>query len=127
MALADEMIKTIMKNLDCDEETAKDVIECDKRIDKGEKLFELPEELQKGAKKARMSGNTKGYTREKKVDEDKRFLIETLELALSPFAEDVEIANPEREMTFTHNGKKYKIVLSCPRSQRGQFFFENFT
>ena len=40
MALADEMIKTLMKNLDCDEETAKDVIECDKRIDKGEKLFE---------------------------------------------------------------------------------------
>ena len=28
MALADEMIKTIMKNLDCDEETAKDIIEC---------------------------------------------------------------------------------------------------
>ena len=119
MALADEMIKTIMKKLDCDEETAKDVIECDKRIDKGEKLFELPEELKQGAKKARMSGNTKGYTkanREKKVDSEKRFLIETLELALSPFAENIEIANPEREMTFTHNDKKYKIVLSCPRS-----------
>ena len=120
MALADEMIKTLMKNLDCDEETAKDVIECDKRIDKGEKLFELPEELQKGAKKARNAGNCKGYTkstnREKKVDNEKRFLIETLELALSPFAENVEIANPEREMTFTHNEKKYKIVLSCPRS-----------
>ncbi len=119
MALADAMIKTLMKNLDCDEETAKDVIECDKRIDKGEKLFELPEELEKGAKKARNAGNCKGYTkanREKKVDNEKRFLIETLELALSPFAENVEIANPEREMTFTHNGKKYKIVLSCPRS-----------
>ena len=119
MALADEMIKTIMKNLECDEETAKDVIECDKRIDKGEKLFELPKELEKGAKKARNAGNCKGYTkanREKKVDNEKRFLIETLELALSPFAENVEIANPEREMTFTHNEKKYKIVLSCPRS-----------
>ena len=116
MALADEMIKTLIEKLGCDEETAKDVIECDKRIDKGEKLFDLPEELEKGAKKARMSGNTKGYTREKKVDEDKRFLVETLELALSPFAEDVKIANPEREMTFTHKGKKYKIVLSCPRS-----------
>lgn len=98
------------------EEEVADVIESDKRIDKGEKLFELPEELQKGAKKARMSGNTKGYTREKKVDEDKRFLIETLELALSPFAENVEITNPEREMTFIHKGKKYKVVLSCPRT-----------
>ena len=101
------------------EEEVADVIESDKRIDKGEKLFELDKELEKGAKKARQAGNTSGYTkanREKKVDNEKRFLIETLELALSPFAENVEIANPEREMTFTHNGKKYKIVLSCPRN-----------
>jgi hypothetical protein len=101
------------------EEEVADVVETDRKIDKGEKLFELPEELEKGAKKARNAGNCNGYTkanREKKVDLDKRFLIETLELALSPFAENVEIANPEREMTFTHNGKKYKIVLSCPRS-----------
>ena len=115
-----------LKNLGLTDEEIIKVIEDDEKIDKGEKLFELPEELEKGAKKARMSGNTKGYTkanREKKVDNDKRFLIETLELALSPFAENVEIANPEREMTFTHNGKKYKIVLSCPRSQRGQFSF----
>ena len=106
-------------SLGLSEEEVADVIESDKRIDKGEKLFELPKELEKGAKKARMSGNCNGYTktaREKKVDNEKRFLIETLELALSPFAENVEIANPEREMTFTHNGKKYKIVLSCPRS-----------
>ena len=111
-----------LKNLGLTDEEIADVLETDKRIDKGEKLFDLPEELEKGAKKARMSGNCNGYTkanREKKVDDDKRFLIETLELALSPFAENVEIANPEREMTFTHNGKKYKIVLSCPRSQRG--------
>ena len=97
----------------------KQVLADDKRIDKGEKLHELDPELEKGAKKARNAGNCKGYTkptnREKKVDNEKRFLIETLKLALSPFAENVEIANPEREMTFTHNSKKYKIVLSCPR------------
>ena len=108
-----------LKNLGLTDEEIADVIETDKRIDKGEKLFELDNELERGAKKARSAGNCNGYTkanREKKVDNEKRFLIETLELALSPFAENVEIANPEREMTFTHNGKKYKIVLSCPRS-----------
>ena len=108
-----------LKNLGLTDEEIADVVDTDRRIDKGEKLFELDKELEKGAKKARMSGNTKGYTkanREKKVDNEKRFLIETLELALSPFAENVEIANPEREMTFIHNGKKYKIVLSCPRT-----------
>lgn len=121
MKLNTETKKKILalKNLGLTDEEIIKVIEDDEKIDKGEKLFELPEELEKGAKKARNAGNCKGYTkanREKKVDTDKRFLIETLELALSPFAENVEIANPEREMTFTHNGKKYKIVLSCPRS-----------
>ena len=108
-----------LKRLGLTDAEIADVVDADRRIDKGEKLFELPKELEQGAKKARMAGNCNGYTkaeRVKKVDDEKRFLIETLELALSPFAEDVEIANPEREMTFTHNGKKYKIVLSCPRS-----------
>ena len=107
-----------LENLGLTAEEIAEVLADDEKIEKGAKLFELPEELEKGAKKARNAGNCNGYTkanREKKVDNEKRFLIETLELALSPFAEDVEIANPEREMTFTHNGKKYKIVLSCPR------------
>ena len=100
------------------EEEVADVLECDKRIDKGEKLFELPEELQKGAKKARNAGNCNGYTkanREKKADPDKGKLIADL-LDGIPYAENVEIANREREFTFTYNGKKYKVVLSCPRS-----------
>ena len=121
MALADEMIKTIMKKLDCDEETAKDVIECDKRIDKGEKLFELPEELEKGAKKARMSGNCNGYTkptnREKKVDTDKREIINLIAETVENLTDEgtVYINNPEREIEFVKGGRKYKIVLSCPR------------
>ena len=107
-----------LENLGLTAEEIAEVLADDEKIEKGAKLFELPEELKEGAKKARNAGNCNGYTkanREKKVDNEKRFLIETLELALSPFAENVEIANPEREMTFTHNGKKYKIVLSCPR------------
>ena len=108
-----------LKNLGLTDKEVAEVLADDKKIDKGAKLFELPDELKEGAKKARNAGNCKGYTkpasREKKVDNDKRFLIETLKLALLPFAENVEIANPEREMTFTHNSKKYKIVLSCPR------------
>ena len=120
MALADEMIKTLMKKLDCDEETARDIIECDKRIDKGEKLFELPEELKKGAKKARNAGNCNGYTkanREKKVDVIKRFLIQCMSEIAENLADNgtIEIENPEREFTFIYKGKKYKIVLSCPR------------
>ena len=108
----------IMENLDCDEETAKEIMETDKRIDKGEKLFDLPKELEKGAKKARMSGNTKGYIREKKVDEDKKHLINLLFDGVNDntIAHNFQVVNPEREFTFEYKGKKYKVVLSCPRS-----------
>lgn len=108
-----------LKKLGLTDEEVAEVLETDRRIDKGEKLFDLPKELEQGAKKARMSGNCKGYTktaREKPQDTDKRFLVDTIELALSGFAENEQIINPEREMTFEYNGKKYKIVLSCPRS-----------
>ena len=112
----------IMENLDCDEETAKEIMETDKRIDKGEKLFELPEELEKGAKKARNAGNCKGYTkptnREKKVDVVKRFLIQSMGEIAENLADNgtIEIANPDREFTFVYKDKTYKIVWSCPRS-----------
>lgn len=119
MTKAEKMqMQRIMENLDCDEETAKDIMETDKRIDRGEKLFELDKELEKGAKKARCAGNCNGYTkanREKKADPDKGKLIADL-LDGIPYAENVEILNREREFTFTFKGKKYKVVLSCPRS-----------
>ena len=112
-----EQIKA-MQNLGMTDEEIADVIECDKRIDKGEKLFELAETEKGNSRKARQVARIpKPQTnREKKEDADKKFLIETLELALDGFADNVEIANPEREMTFFYKDKKYKIVLSCPRS-----------
>ena len=94
------------------------VLADDERIDKGEKLFELPEELEKGAKKARSAGNTKGYTkanREKKADVEKGKLIADL-LDGIPYAENIEIINAEREFTFEYKDRKFKVVLSCPRS-----------
>lgn len=115
-------MQRIMENLDCNEETAKEIMETDKRIDKGEKLFELPEELEEGAKKARNAGNCKGYTkptnREKKVDTDKREIINLIAETVENITDNgtVEIANPERELTFIKDNRKYKIILSCPRS-----------
>ena len=110
-----------LKNLGLTDEEIADVIETDKRIDKGEKLFELDKELEKGAKKARNAGNCKGYTkanREKKVDTEKRKIINQIAETVENLTDEgtVYINNPEREMEFVINGKKYKVVLSCPRS-----------
>lgn len=103
-------------------EEAKQVLEMDKRIDRGEKLFELPPELEAGAKKARRADRKKveNVKRERKPDEDKRDLIQYLESSLEDAYPDMDldnitITNPEREMEFTYNGIKYRLTLMRPR------------
>ena len=103
-------------------EEAKQVLEMDKRIDRGEKLFELPPELEAGAKKARRADRKKveNVKRERKPDEDKRELIQYLESYLEDAYPDLDlgnitITNPEREMEFTYNGIKYRLTLMRPR------------
>jgi hypothetical protein len=90
----------------------------DKRIDRGEKLFDLDPELEAGAKKARQADRkpAERKPREKKQDADKETLLNALFSAILPMCENYEIANAEREFSFTFRGKKYKVVLSCPRS-----------
>lgn len=107
-----------LKNLGLTDEEIVKVIEDDEKIDKGEKLFDLPEELEKGAKKARNAGNCNGYTktnRERKADPEKGKLINDLLDGIG-YAENVKIVNREREFTFEYKGRKYKVVMSCPRS-----------
>lgn len=116
----EEQIKA-MRELGFTEAEIKDVLECDKRIDRGEKLFELDADQKRVEKKMRQAERTKSpnyqFTkRERKADNDKRYLMEIIRQSLSD-ATEVEIINPERELTFCYNGKKYKIVLSAPRSQ----------
>lgn len=117
-------VKKIMYCLGCTEEEALDVIECDKRIDKGEKLFELDEsqkKVEKAMKRAPRKVATvdaygKATTREKKADNDKGALMEILSNALEDKVENFTIVNAERELEFTFNGRKFKVVLSAPRS-----------
>ena len=110
-----------MKTLGMTREEVLEMWEEDKEIDQGAKKFELDPELEAGAKKARQADrkSTERKPREKKQDADKQALIEQMICALevSPTnVRDVEIINIEREFSFTYNGKKYKVVMSCPRS-----------
>ena len=99
------------------------IISADRAIDRGEKLFELPPELEAGAKKARRADRKKVETvkRERKPDEDKRELIQYLESKLEDAhhydmdLDNITITNPEREMEFTYNGIKYRLTLMRPR------------
>ena len=114
----EEKIQKLMKSLNISREEAIDLIEEDKRIDRGEKLYELDPELEKGAKKARQADRKKTEVkREKKPKPEKEELCSAMmdglrELGLAEF----NIINPEREFVFIHNGTKYKVTLACPRS-----------
>ena len=105
-----------MRNIGMTEEEIADVLKADKAIDQGADLFPLAKELQAGAKKARRADRTdtpKPRTREEDVD--RRTLIYLLSNVVRGF-DDLEIVNPEREFLFNYCGKKYKVVLSCPRN-----------
>lgn len=119
----EKLIKKHMETLDIAREEAEQLIADDEAIDKGAKLFELDKEAEKASKKARAIGTktTKTATkkpREKKADNDKAMLIDTIKQALESLEEvgNLEVTNAEREMIFFCNDRKFKIVLSAPRT-----------
>ena len=114
----EEKIQKLMKSLNISREEAIDLIEEDKRIDRGEKLYELDPELEKGAKKARQADRKKTEVkRERKPKPEKAEICSAMMEGLAELGvEDFNITNPEREFLFTHNGTKYKVTLACPRT-----------
>ena len=110
-----------MRKCGMTEEEIADVLRTDKEIDQGADPFPLDPELEAGAKKARRADRTdnpKKAVRERKEDTDKAVLLEQLVNGIesSPINATCEIVNAEREFLFTHNRRKFKVVLSCPRS-----------
>ena len=120
----EKLIAKHMNLLKISRDEAIQLIEDDKRIDKGENLFSLTPEQEKASKKARSAGRKPKTTvykfdttkRKKPENKNKSDLISVITGALTEHgAENLELINPEREFTFTMDGTKYKIVLSLPR------------
>ncbi len=110
-----------METLDLTEQQALELIESDKEIDKGAKLFELSPEQEKASKTARAttSMTPKAKPTKTKVENaDKKHLMKLIETAIgyNPKVTEYTVVNAEREVTFEYNGVKYKITLSCPRT-----------
>ena len=110
-----------LNNLGLTREEAIELINDDKEVDRMTRMTDiqsdLTEEQKKASKKAKNVSrgvSEKSTKREKKVDNTKKMLIETLKNSLE-MATDFEILNDEREFTFTVNGEKFKVVLSKPR------------
>lgn len=101
------------------EAEAREVLEADKRIEKGENLFEFSAEQKAVEKKMRQADRTPTVynfqTRERKPNEPKRELIALLRESLEGVSTEVNVTNIERQIDFVYGGVKYRIVLSAPR------------
>ena len=118
-----EKLEYTMKTLGMTEEEVLEMWAEDKEIDRGAKLYELDPELEAGAKKARQADRKKNTTttREKKIDNDKIALVEMLKNAVAPsvsnLAPVMKDGKPkDAEFEFFYNNRKFKVVLSAPRS-----------
>lgn len=111
-----------MRKLGMSEEEIADILETDKRIDKGEKLFELSADQKQAEKKMRQADRKPTVydfsKRERKPNDSKRAIISALVECAESLADEgaVNVTNIEREFLFTANGVKYKVVLSAPRT-----------
>ena len=119
-----EHIEKLMKKLDLTEEEALELIASDDEVDHmktSEVNADLTDAQRQASKKARSSGKTTvGKTkvvREKKVDNDKVFLIKSFQSLLENLdnTENVNVENDQKIITFIYNGRKFKIDLSAPR------------
>ena len=104
-----------LKKLGLSDQEVEDVLQADKKIDNGEKLFEFSGEQKKAEKEMRNAGNCTGYTPPKKEQNKDKLQIIAGFIESLPSGIIIEMKNPEREFLFNLNGTKYKVVLSCPR------------
>ena len=121
----EKQIELLMTNLECTREQALEIIESDKLIDKMS-VKECESDLtsdQKAIAKQYRQGERKAptvynfSTRERKSDNDKAKLVELLASALNVVADqEPTITNKERQIDFIYNGRKFRVVLSAPRS-----------
>lgn len=118
----EKRVDELVDLLGCSIAEAEEIICADARIDKGEKLFEQTADQKQAEKKMRAVGTRtptvyKLDKRPRKADEDKRKLIELLAGAVGMVIEgEPTITNVERQIDFEFNGRKFRIVLSAPRS-----------
>ena len=105
------------KNLKLTDSEAYQFIDEGRRIDKGEKLFEPTAEQKANIKKATNVG-TRAYSftkRERKADTEKADIIELIKNALEEISSDIEVTNKERQIDFSVDNRKFRVVLSAPR------------
>lgn len=111
----EEKIALYMKNLGLTRDEAIQLIK-DDEADVSVELSKSQVEVVK--KMTRTTGDkTERRVRQRKPDNDKREIIQTLDDALCDLVDNVIVINPEREIQIEFNGALYKVTLSKPRTK----------
>ena len=112
----------LMKNLGLTAAEAEEELAYDKAVEKGQKTeYDLTKDQEKEVRKYRQADRTKPFVpdlkpRERKANEPKRELIEIVKKALENAGiTDISVTNVERQLDFSMDNVKYRIVLSAPR------------
>lgn len=122
----EKQILNYMQNLGISREEAEQLY----KDEEEDNLPELTPDQKKVEKEMRQADRKKETTpckRERKPDNDKRFLIDTFVWALTTEeetngdnanADNVIITKAEREIEFDYNGNHYRLVLMKPRKEK---------
>ena len=116
--MTEDAIQKAMRALDLTREEAIEMLREDEDIDRGANPHPLTPEQEKASKAARTVSTGPRKTtihRERKPDADKREILSVLDDALCDLVDDVTVTNPERQLDFVYNDKRYRIILSAPR------------
>lgn len=115
--MAKDRVAELMAHLNCTKEEALEIIECDKAIDRGERVyFDLDPQAEKQAKKFVNTGtrHTNGQKTERKRKENntKATIIAKIAQFLTKNGyEMVEITNKERQITLKADENAYELTL----------------
>lgn len=127
--MAETQKEKLMRMLKCTAEEAEDIIQSDKAIDRGERVyFDLSKEQEKQAKKYANTGTRKTPTvfkfeqRKRKENPTKASIIAELAKFLQENSENacenVEITNKERQIAFKIGENAYELTLVQKRKPK---------
>ena len=122
--MAKDKVAELMAQLKCTREEALEIIECDKAIDRGERVyFDLDPEAEKQAKKYANTGTrqTNGQKTERKRKENPTkatIIAEISEFLTEKGYEMVEITNKERQIAFKVGENDYEFTLVQKRKPK---------
>lgn len=118
----EKLIKKNMEALDISYEEAKELVEDDERVDRGESLpWDLTPEQMKVSKKARQADHAKPkekVKKEKKENVIKKEIIEKIYNLINENYENATVENDERMIAFSVGDENFEITLVQKRKKK---------